>query len=285
MNDSSFRVLHASVTAILGPNGAGKTTSLEIIAGLQRADSGTVAVLGKQPWGAGPDHRAQVGVMLQGGGVWSSATAKQAVEHVAKFFANPIDPAELLERLRLDQKQANTTFRRLSGGEQQRVKLACAIVGRPELAILDEPSSGLDPATRIGIWDLINQLKSEGTTVLLSTHSMEEAEALSDHVVIMAHGRVVLSGDPAVLTQSAGQQSLWFRAESKLDREALLATLPAGHELIEQSPGRYRLQGATVTPETIAAVTAWCATQGVMTTDLQVRERSLEDVFLEVTAS
>lgn len=279
-----LQVPPASITAILGPNGAGKTTTLEIISGLQRADSGSLTVLGESPWQAGRQHRSRVGVMLQGGGIWPSATTKQAIEHVARFYADPLDVGSLMERLRLGQKQSRTAFRRLSGGEQQRVKLACAIVGRPEIAILDEPSSGLDPATRIEIWGLVNELKSEGTTVLLSTHSMEEAEALADHVVIVSEGRTVLSGDPATLTQNVGDECLWFRCNIPLDQTSLLAALPEGHELVEQPPGRFRLQGATVTPETIATVTSWCAEHGVMTTDLQVRERSLEDVFLEVTS-
>jgi ABC-2 type transport system ATP-binding protein len=278
-----LQVARATITAVLGPNGAGKTTTLEIISGLQRADSGQVLVLGESPWQAGRVHRSRVGVMLQSGGIWPSATANQALEHIARFYDDPLDTSNLMDRLRLGQKQARTAFRRLSGGEQQRVKLACAIVGRPEIVILDEPSSGLDPATRLEIWGLINELKSEGTTVLLSTHSMEEAEALADHAVIVSEGRTVLSGNPATLTQQVGDECLWFRCSISLDQESLLAELPDGHELIEEPLGRFRLQGATVTPETIATVTSWCADHGVMTTDLHVRQRSLEDVFLEVT--
>lgn len=278
-----LQVAPATITAVLGPNGAGKTTTLEIISGLQRADSGDVTVLGESPWQAGRVHRSQVGVMLQAGGIWPSATTRQAIEHVARFYAEPLDVDSLMERLRLGQKQARTAFRRLSGGEQQRVKLACAIIGRPKIVILDEPSSGLDPATRLEIWGLINDLKSAGTTVLLSTHSMEEAETLADHVVIVSEGRTVLSGSPATLTQDVGDECLWFRCSISFDQKSLLAALPGGHELIEDPPGNFRLQGATVTPETIAAVTSWCANHGVMTTDLHVRQRSLEDVFLEVT--
>ena len=272
------------ITAVLGPNGAGKTTTLEIIAGLQKADAGSVQVLGRDPWDANADHRASVGVMLQQGGVWSTATAKQAVSHVSRFYRDPIPTEELLERLRLGPKQRRTAFRRLSGGEQQRVKLACAVVGRPQLVILDEPSSGLDPATRIELWDLIKDLQGSGATILLSTHSMAEAEALAEHVVIISQGRAVAAGSTAALTQDSDRQSLWFRARSRLDPTALLAALPTGHRLTEQSPGRYKLHGAAVTPAVIAAVTSWCADQGALATDIQLEQRSLEDVFLEVTA-
>ena len=271
------------ITGLLGPNGAGKTTALEICAGLRPASSGHVRVLGTNPWQAGAGHRAQVGVMLQSGGIWSGASAEQAVTQVARLHRNPIDPQHLLGKVHLDHV-GRTPYRRLSGGEQQRVKLACAIVGRPRLAILDEPSSGLDPGTRRDIWQLIRGLREAGTTVVLSTHALEEAEELSDWIVIMDNGRCVASGTTRDLTSDPDSQTLRFRASAHLNRAALLRALPTGFELSEDTPGQYRLSGSEISPTIIASVTAWCAEHGVLAAEMTVSRRNLEQVFLEVTA-
>ncbi len=271
------------ITAILGPNGAGKTTALEICAGLQPPDSGRVSVLARNPWRADAAARADVGVMLQRGGVWSGASAAQAVGHVAKFYRNPMPVPDLLQRVQLD-RIGRTPYRRMSGGEQQRVKLACAIVGRPRLAILDEPSSGLDPGTRRQIWELIEQLRNSGTSVALSTHSLEEAERLSEWIVIVDRGRCVASGTTADLTADPAGQTLRFRAAPHLERAALLRALPGGFELSEDLPGRYRLSGSDIAPATLAAVTAWCAERGVLAEELTVSQRNLEQVFLDLTS-
>lgn len=270
------------VTGLLGPNGAGKTTAIEICAGLQRADSGEVRVLGLDPWRRTAEQRAQVGVMLQRGGVSAGATAQQAISHVARFYTDSWSVAEVIDRLSLG-SLGRTTFRRMSGGEQQRVKLACAMVGRPSLLMLDEPTAGLDPATRRDVWALIEELRAAGTTILLSTHAMEEAEHLSDHLVIVSHGRCVASGTAADLTADPDGQTLRFRAGHHLDRAALLRALPAGFDLVEEPPGSYRLTGARIDPATMAAVTAWCAEHGVMASELSVSQRDLEQVFLDVT--
>jgi len=221
--------------------------------------------------------------MLQQGGVWSSATAKQAISHVARLYANPLSTDFLLDRLQLNDLR-RTAFRRMSGGEQQRVKLACAIVGRPRLVILDEPTAGLDPTMRHSVWDLISELKAAGTSVVLSTHSMQEAEQLADHIVIVNHGRCVASGTTAELTADPSGQTLQFSASAHLDRAALLRALPQGFALQEESPGQYRLTGATIAPATIAAVTAWCAERGVLASQMSLQQRDLEQVFMDVTS-
>jgi ABC-2 type transport system ATP-binding protein len=271
------------ITGILGPNGAGKTTALEICVGLTRPDSGRVEVLGSEPWRSGPGDRARVGMMLQRGGVWSSATARQAIGHVARFYATPLPTDYLLERMQLG-SLGRTAFRRMSGGEQQRVKLACAIVGRPSLVILDEPTAGLDPTMRLAVWELIGQLRREGASVVLSTHSMQEAERLADHLVIVNKGVCVASGSPADLTADPHGRTLRFTATAHLDRSALLRALPIGFELAEEAPGEYRLTGASIAPATIAAVTAWCAERGVLASELNLQQRDLEQVFLDVTS-
>lgn len=270
------------ITGLLGPNGAGKTTAIEICAGLQRADSGEVRVLGRDPWRRTADQRAQVGVMLQRGGVSAGASARQAISHVARFYARPWDVDDLIDRLNLA-SLGRTTFRRMSGGEQQRVKLACALVGRPKLLMLDEPTAGMDPVVRHQVWQLIRDVRDAGATVLLSTHSMAEAEELSDQLVIISAGRCVASGTADELTSDPDGQTLRFRAAPHLDRHALLRALPAGFELTEEPPGSYRLMGERIEPATMAAVTAWCAEHGVMASELTLQQRDLEQVFLEVT--
>lgn len=270
------------ITGLLGPNGAGKTTAIEICAGLQRADSGVVRVLGRDPWRRTADQRAEVGVMLQRGGLAAGASARQAISHLARFYAQPWDVDDLVQRLEL-QSLGRTTFRRMSGGEQQRVKLACALVGRPKLLMLDEPTAGMDPVVRHQVWELIREVRDAGATVLLSTHSMAEAEELSDQLVIISAGRCVASGTADELTADPDGQTLRFRAAPHLDRQALLRALPAGFDLTEEPPGSYRLAGERIEPATMAAVTAWCAEHGVMASELTLQQRNLEQVFLEVT--
>ena len=193
----SFAVPAGAITALLGPNGAGKTTTVEICEGYRRPDAGSVRVWGLDPQRDGAALRARVGVMLQDGGIYSSSRAVPMLRHLASFYADPLDVDDLVARLGLDSVRA--TYRRMSGGEKQRLALACAVVGRPDLVFLDEPSAGMDPQTRLAAWDLVEQLRRDGVTVVLTTHLMDEAERLADTVVIVDHGRVVAQGSPADL--------------------------------------------------------------------------------------
>ena len=277
----TLRAERGQVTAILGPNGAGKTTTIETCEGYRRPDSGSVRVLGLDPVADARQLRPKVGVMLQAGGVPTSARAGEYLRVMASFYARPLDPAALLSVLGLS-GSARTPYKQLSGGQQQRLGLAAAVIGRPELVFLDEPTAGLDPQARHATWELIERLRAAGAAVILATHYMEEAERLADHVVIIDHGRVVASGPPAELTGSAGQ--LRFRAEPGLDLAALLAALPAGAVAKESPAGHYLVEVAErVDPQLIAAVTAWCAEHGVLARDLQIESRTLEDLFLELT--
>ena len=277
----SLRARRGEVTAILGPNGAGKTTTIEICEGYRKGDSGTVRVLGFDPVSDARELRARVGVMLQSGGVPTTARAGEYLQVLASFYAHPLDPAALLATLGLT-AAARTPYKHLSGGQQQRLGLASAIVGRPELVFLDEPTAGLDPQARHATWELIEGLRAAGASVILATHYMEEAERLADQVVIVDHGRVVASGPPAELTGSAGQ--LRFRAEPGLDLGGLIAALPAD-ALAKESPAGHYLVEVTgrVDPQLIALVTSWCAEHGVLATQLQIESRTLEDLFLELT--
>jgi ABC-2 type transport system ATP-binding protein len=277
----SLRAERGRITSILGPNGAGKTTTIETCEGYRKPDGGTIRVLGLDPVADARELRARVGVMLQSGGVPTTARAGEYLRVMASFYAHPLDPAALLAALGLT-GSARTPYKRLSGGQQQRLGMAAAVIGRPELVFLDEPTAGLDPQARHATWDLIEGLRSAGTAVILTTHYMEEAERLADQVVIIDHGRVVASGPPAELTGSAGQ--LRFRAEPGLDLGALLAALPTGAVAKESPAGHYLVEVAgRVDPQLIASVTAWCAEHGVLARDLQIESRTLEDLFLELT--
>ena len=277
----TLRADRAQVTAILGPNGAGKTTTVEICEGYRRADAGQVRVLGLDPVRDARALRPRVGVMLQAGGIPTTARAGEYLRVMARFYAQPIDPGLLIDRLGLA-ASVRTPFKRLSGGQQQRLSLAAAVIGRPELVFLDEPTAGLDPQARHATWDLITGLRSSGASVILTTHQMDEAEQLADHVVIVDHGQVVADGTPAELTGTAGQ--LRFRAEPDLDTESLLAALPAGSAAKESPAGHYLVQvTGRVDPQLLAAVTAWCADRGVLAQSLRIESRTLEDVFLELT--
>lgn len=279
----SMRAERGQITAVLGPNGAGKTTTVEICEGYRRADSGAVRVLGLDPVRDARALRPRVGVMLQSGGIPTTARAADYLKVMASFYATPLAPAMLLDRLGLTDS-ARTPFRRLSGGQQQRLSLAAAIIGRPELVFLDEPTAGLDPQARHATWDLIASLRASGATVILTTHYLEEAERLADRVVIVDHGALIAEGTPAELTGTQGQ--LRFTAQPALDTAGLLIALPPGSLSKESPAGQYLIElpaGTAVDPRILATVTAWCAEQGVLARNLRIESRTLEDVFLEIT--
>jgi ABC-2 type transport system ATP-binding protein len=271
-----------AVTAILGPNGAGKTTTIEACEGYRAVDGGTVRVLGLDPVRDAAALRPRVGVMLQEGGIPPAVPAREYLRTLSRFHVKPHEVAWLLDIVGLT-SHAKTPYKRLSGGQQQRLSLAAAVLGRPELVFLDEPTAGMDPQARHATWDLVTALKRDGVAVILTTHFMEEAERLADHVVIIDHGRAVASGSPAELTGSAGQ--LRFRAEPGLDTESLLAALPPGAVAKESPAGHYLIEvpGRSVQPALLAAVTAWCADRGVLPSTLRIESRTLEDIFLELT--
>jgi ABC-2 type transport system ATP-binding protein len=274
-----------AVTAVLGPNGAGKTTTIECCEGLRRPDGGTVRVLGLDPVRDAGELRPRVGVMLQDGGLPGAARVGDLLRLAAALHARPHRPGDLLDLLGIG-GVARTPVRRLSGGQRQRVALAVALVGRPEVVFLDEPTAGLDPQARLAAWELVRRLRADGVAVVLTTHLLDEAERLADHVVLMSGGRVVAAGTPAELTAGGGD-TLSFDATPGLDLSGLSTVLPAGVVASEPRPGRYVVgagAGATLDPRAVAAVTAWCAERGVMPAGLSLGRRSLEDVFHELAA-
>ena len=270
-----------TVLALLGPNGAGKTTTVEMCEGFTAPDAGTVRVLGLDPVAQSAQLRPRIGVMLQGGGAYPAARAGEMLRLIAAYSARPLDPDWLLRTLGLTEA-VRTPYRRLSGGQQQRLSLACALVNRPELVFLDEPTAGMDAQARLLVWDLVQGLRRDGVTVLLTTHLMDEAEQLADQVVIVDGGRVVAAGTPAELTRTGAEQQLRFSAPSGLDLKLLRAVLPEGYATAELTPGAYLVEGV-INPQVLATVTSWCARLDVLAVDLRVAQRSLEDVFLELT--
>ncbi|MDX1872684.1 ABC transporter ATP-binding protein [Mycolicibacterium sp. 120266] len=281
VSELDLDVHRAEVLALLGPNGAGKTTTVEMCEGFLRPDAGSIEILGLDPAAENSRVRERIGVMLQGGGGYPAARAGEMLDLVASYAAHPLDPRWLMDTLGLTDA-ARTTYRRLSGGQQQRLALACAVVGRPELVFLDEPTAGMDAHARIVVWELIDALRRDGVTVVLTTHQLTEAEELADRLVIIDHGKTVAAGTPAELMRSGAENQLRFSAPPKLDLTLLVSALPETYRASEAAPGEYLVEGH-IDPQVLATVTAWCARLDVLATDMRVEQRSLEDVFLDLT--
>ncbi len=270
----TFRADEGAVTAVLGPNGAGKTSTIESLEGYRRFE-GTATVAGLDPRTDKKQLNRIIGVMLQEGGVYPGMTPGEALELFAAYYDDPVPG--LLETLGLE-SAANTPWRRLSGGEKQRLSLALALVGRPKVAFLDEPTAGVDPAGRIVIRNVISQLRDDGTCVLLTTHELDEAARLADHVVIMDRGRVVAAGAPRDLMGQSHE--IRFGAPPGIDVAALGAHL--GGQVVEEQPGEYRVD-CEPTPQAVAALTGWLAERSLRLADLRAGRQSLEDLFLKLT--
>ena len=212
-----------TVLSLLGPNGAGKTTTVEILQGLRHRDGGTVSILGEDPGRASRAWRARIGVVSQISADFKDLTVTEAVGHVARFFSHPADVAKTIDRVGLSD-DARTRAARLSGGRRRRLDVALAIIGRPELLFLDEPTTGFDPEARHVFWDLVKDLRTDGTTVLLTTHYLDEAAHLADEVAIILGGRVVEYGTPEALARQAGSKRTVSWIEDGAERTESTAT-------------------------------------------------------------
>jgi len=289
----SFTAARGELTAVLGPNGAGKTTTIECCEGLRRPDGGSVEVLGLDRLQRASDAslRARVGVMLQDGGLPLAPKARSVLAHVARLHDRPLDVDQLLARLGLTDV-ASTTVRRLSGGQRQRLALAVALVGRPELVFLDEPSAGLDPQSRLAVWGLLRELRDGGTSLVLTTHLMSEAEELADHVVVIDAGQVVAEGTPAELV---GPPELRVTpppgTPTAVLADALIDALEDGHLRVRATDAWVTVAtdrpgtagGAAVDARTLARVATALADAGHPDAAVAPHRRTLEDTFLDLT--
>ena len=284
VDELSLTVERDTITAVLGPNGAGKTTTLETCEGYRKPQRGAVRVLGLDPVRDRADLLPRIGVMLQGGGAWSGVRAMEMLNHVAKLHAHPLDTDLLAERLGLGDC-GRTPYRRLSGGQQQRLGLAMAVVGRPELVFVDEPTAGMDPQARRATWALLDELRRDGVTIVLTTHYMDEAERLADQVHVIDRGRLIASGSPFELTRGTGSSTIRLVVTEPFPPDApasLQATLGAGTEVRPVSAHSLLITGPA-DASTLAKVSAWCDEQGVLPESLTLGQRTLEDVFLQIT--
>jgi ABC-2 type transport system ATP-binding protein len=280
VRDVSFSVEPGEVLALLGPNGAGKTTTVETLEGYLRPSRGRVRVLDLDPVADHGRLVPRVGVMLQAGGVYPGIRPLEALRLFSSYYDDADDPDTLLERVGLAHRR-NAVWRRLSGGEQQRLSLALALIGRPEVAFLDEPTSGVDVAGRQVIRELITEQRQAGVAVLVTTHDLEEAERIADRIVIVDQGAVVASGTPAELMRATGEDEIRFGAPPHLDTAGLGRALNAFVD--EVMPGEYRVV-LPPTPSNVAALTAWLAEHDLPLADLRAGRQRLEDVFLRLTA-
>jgi ABC-2 type transport system ATP-binding protein len=283
----SFEIGAGETFALLGPNGAGKTTTVEILEGYRRADGGQVAVLGSDPAHAGREQRARVGLMLQGGGgVDPRMSVREAVDLHGRFHRDRRETAELLRLVGLE-GVAGTRARRLSGGERQRLGLALALVGRPELVILDEPTAGMDVEARAAVRGLLGSLRDEGVTILLTSHDLTDVERVADRIAIIDRGRLVALGTAAELSAASAAvvRVRWARplADGELaDLEGRLRPLDPAAAVVDEGGGRYRLAGAAATPEILATLAAWSAERGVLVEELRAGGATLEERYLEI---
>jgi ABC-2 type transport system ATP-binding protein len=275
----SFAVPAGAICALLGPNGAGKTTTVECLEGFRRPDAGEVRVLGLDPVRDRDALLPRLGVMLQEGGAYQAATPREVLRLYARFHARPADVEELLAQVGLTEA-AGQRVRTLSGGQRQRLNLALALVGRPEVALLDEPTAGMDLQARHATWELLRGLRAAGTTVLLTTHLIQEAERLADLVAVIDAGRLLALDSPAALLASSGPRRVLVTTPAAVDAAALGAAL--GAPVTAEGAGRYVVDAGA---EAIPAISAWFAARHLPLTGVTAGSGGLEEVFLRLTSA
>lgn len=281
VNDISFDVENGEIFGIVGPNGAGKTTTIECLEGLRKPDGGKVTVLGVDPQHNSNYLRAQTGMQLQQSNLPDHIKVWEALDLYSSFYARPADWNQLLEQLGLKEKR-NSPFAKLSGGQKQRLFIALALLPRPQLIFLDELTTGLDPQARHAIWDLVRDVRSKGTTVLLTTHYMEEAERLCDRVAILDFGSIVAMDTPEGLIRSLGAEGrVVFSIDGSLPGDFGKAL--AGSTRIEMQGDRVVVHGTDSGVPLVSDVVNQLSRQGIRFHDLRTEQPNLEDVFLKLT--
>jgi ABC-2 type transport system ATP-binding protein len=275
-----FEVAAGEVFGLLGPNGAGKTTTVEILEGLRSPDGGQATVLGVDVAKAADSLKPRIGVSLQTAALYPKLTVVEVIDLFRSFYAHSRPTEELISALELGERR-NAQTKELSGGQRQRLAVALALVNEPELIFLDEPTTGLDPAARRSLWDLIRELKSAGRTILLTTHYMEEAEVLCDRLAIMDHGHILEMGTvDELISKRFKERAVQFRHAEGLS-ETELATLPAVSSV--KHDGDQVLLYTRDVAATIGALLELTEARDIEPADLGVRRATLEDVFLDLT--
>ncbi|MCP3996741.1 MAG: ABC transporter ATP-binding protein [bacterium] len=274
----SFHVDEGEIFGIVGPNGAGKTTTVESVAGLRRPDSGSISVLGMDPQRDRLELTQRLGVQLQESALQDRIRVAEVLDLYASFYDHPADWRELLGRLGLEEKE-NANYSSLSGGQKQRLAVALALVGSPEIAILDELTTGLDPQARRSVWGTIEQIRDNGVTVVLVTHFMEEAERLCDRVMVVAQGQVTAIDTPAGLVERMGGACrIRFRPSVHVEDEAL--TSLSDVDSLVRSGDQIEIVGGG---DVVHAVTSLLAQRQIIAHDLRIEQDNLEDAYLSLT--
>ena len=277
LNDFSLQVTQSSIFGLLGPNGAGKTTAIEIMLGLRKRDSGNLKIFSKDPETNFQSIADSIGAMLQEGGINPSLNPKEALNLYASLYSNSTNPQELLERVGL--KGVKTMVRRLSGGQKQSLSLAIALIGQPKLVFLDEPTAGMDPHARHNTWEIIRELKENGTTVVLTTHLMDEAELLCDEIAIVAKGNVVIQGKTKELLNSQ-QDSIDIVFEKDIDLYRLNGL--SKENCIQVTPSHYKIS-MLPSSEFFYSLAKFAYENKRVITSYSSLSKTLEDIFLDLT--
>ena len=280
VEDVSFSVAAGEIFGILGPNGAGKTTTVECITGLRRPDGGQIRVLGLNPQADGAELHELVGVQLQSSQLPGLLRVREILRLYRSFYRDPADVDEFLETLGLADK-GNALYKSLSGGQKQRLSIALALIGRPKVAVLDEMTTGLDPSARRATWDLIESVRDHGTSMILVTHFMDEAQRLCDRLALVDHGRIVATGTPGQLAEQAGGgKRVRFVPDKPFDDEQLTA-LPEVTS-VERHGKHVVVQGSG---QLVNAVISTLAAAGITADDVEMESATLEDAFVSLTGS
>ncbi|WP_327587125.1 ABC transporter ATP-binding protein [Nonomuraea sp. NBC_00507] len=278
VDDVSFEVAEGEIFGVLGPNGAGKTTTVECVAGLRAPDGGTVRVAGLDPQRDRDELRRVLGMQLQSAALPEKIKVWEALDLYASFYPDPANWTELMERVGLGDKR-DTTFKKLSGGQRQRLSVALALVGRPHVAVLDELTTGLDPQARRDTWELVEQIRESGVTIVLVTHFMEEAERLCDRLALIDAGKVVATDTPAgLIAQVGGDRRVLFRPSAPVD-DAVLLALPEVRE-VSRSGEQITVSGSG---DLAPAVTLALARHQIVPGNLRTEQATLDDAFLALT--
>lgn len=280
----SFEVQRGSIFGLIGPNGAGKSTTIEAMAGLNKRDAGEIRILGFDPDIGMEEIKKNIGVQLQNPSLFPLLTAIETVSLFASFYLNPLLPEDALRRVGLE-KKLKQTVKTLSGGERHRLAIALALVSNGDLIFLDEPTTGLDPNARRQLWDVILNLKKRGSTVVLTTHYMEEAEKLCDEIAIIDYGKIIAQGAPKrLIGESFKEQALEFEDPgfSDYEREGLKELKTVSKVIFDEKQGSIIIYSKEVT-QTISQLNKYCNKLSKQIGNLTIRSATLEDLFIKLT--